>query len=105
MPVYFPGYAVPTRGATSPGYLSYAGVMVNKVSTSVNVTGIPTYNQMDGKGPRIDTCCLPGVDCLTTDPVPGWYQTSATRPRPCACLLTRAVSARGCRGGPAGLRR
>lgn len=31
-------------------------------------TGIPTYNNNDGKGPRIDLCCLPGSDCLVTDP-------------------------------------
>ena len=30
--------------------------------------GIPTYNDDDGKGPRIDLCCTPGSDCLATDP-------------------------------------
>lgn len=68
LPQFFQEYELPTQGSTAPGFLSYAGVMTERLPTNLDITGIPTYNNNDGKGPRIDLCCLPGSDCLTTDP-------------------------------------
>jgi Ca2+-transporting ATPase len=69
LPTFFSEYELPTQGSTAPGYLSYAGVMTQRLPTNfVLPPGIPTYNNDDGKGPRIDLCCLPGSDCLATDP-------------------------------------
>jgi len=64
-------------GSTDPHFLSYAGVMVSRLPAGTTLTGIPTYDQHDGKGLRVDTCCTPGLDCLQSDPTAGWYQSSA----------------------------
>lgn len=73
MPQYISGYEIPSAGSAVPGYLSFAGVTVNALPSGLNLSGIPTYNLQDGKGPRADLCCTPGLDCLPSDPTPGWY--------------------------------
>ena len=88
MPQYLSGYEIPSAGSTAPDYLSYAGVMVNKLPSGLNLTGIPTYNQQDGNGPRVDLCCTPGFDCLVSDPTPGWYQSGAI---PLWCLVLQCT--------------
>ena len=77
LPQYFSAYNLPSIGSTDPHFLSYAGVMVSRLPAGTNLTGIPTYDQHDGKGLRVDTCCTPGLDCLQSDPTAGWYQSSA----------------------------
>lgn len=67
-PKLLQGFEQPTKGSTDPHYLSFAGVMVDRIDNKFTLQGIATFNQNDGKGDRFDTCCLPRTDCLTTDP-------------------------------------
>lgn len=38
-PAVLPGYELPSRGSTDPGYLSYAGVMVTRIDSRFNLKG------------------------------------------------------------------
>ncbi len=61
------------------------------LSTAVHA-GIPTYNNDDGKGPRIDLCCLPGSDCLARDPnfspARNFEYMNGTGSHPLCCLMS-----------------